>query len=113
MFYFNNTFNLSSGFAVPRQPCNVTVLRLTSASMRVTWEKLTLVELKGLGSYVIRYIRSDRKEQAQENVITVSWTESNITIGNLQPGVQYDITVAASNKRGTSCECPTLKSSPL
>ena len=63
------------------------------------------MEMNGLGSYVIRYIRSDRKGRTQENVITVSWTESNITIDNLQPGVKYDVTVAASNKGGTSCEC--------
>ena len=77
--------------------------------MRVSWDRLTLVELKGLGSYVIRYIRSDRKEQTQEKVITVSWTKSNITIDNLQPGVQYDVTVAVSSEGGISCECITLK----
>lgn len=61
--------------------------------------------MKGLGSYVISYIRSDRKEQTQENVVTVSWDESNITIDNLQPGIQYDVAVAVSTKLGKSCEC--------
>lgn len=77
--------------------------------MRVSWDRLTLVEMKGLGSYVISYIRSDRKEQTQENVVTVSWAESNITIDNLQPGIQYDVTVAVSNKLGKSCECACMQ----
>ena len=82
---------------VPPAPKNVSVVRFNSTTIGISWVKYTLVELKGLASYVITYsiVISTRKRQFG-GTITVPWTNNTAIITNLQPGAQYDITVQTS-----------------
>ena len=89
---------------VPPRPQNVVVSRLDSTTIAVSWTKLTLVELKGLASYVITYnvIIPTRKKQEFRGMTNVSWMESSVFLSNLQPGAQYDVTVSIVTSAGTS-----------
>ena len=91
-------------FSVPPRPENVVVSRLDSTTLAVSWTRLTLVELKGLARYVITYsvVIPTRRRQEFRGMTNVSWTESSVFLSNLQPGVQYDITVSLVTSTGTS-----------
>ena len=83
---------------------NVKVVRFDSITIGVSWTKFTLVELKGLASYIVTYnlvIPGSRKRQVG-GTITVPWTENHVIISNLQSGAQYDITVTTSTLAGMS-----------
>ena len=89
---------------VPPRPQNVIVSRLDSTTIAVSWTKLTLVELKGLASYIITYnvVIPTRKKQEFRGMTNVSWTESSVFLSSLQPGAQYDVTVSIVTSAGTS-----------
>lgn len=72
-------------------------------TIRVSWTKLTLVDLKGLANYVVTYdiIISSRKREFG-GMITVPWTNSSAVITNLQPGAQYIVSVKTSTSTGIS-----------
>ena len=93
-----------SQFQFPPRPQNVVASRLDSTTIAVSWTKLTLVELKGLASYVITYnvIIPTRKKQEFRGMTNVSWTENSVFLSNLQPGAQYDVTVSIVTSAGTS-----------
>ena len=88
---------------------NVVVIRFDSTTIGVSWSKFTLVELKGLASYIVTYniVIGSRKRQLG-GMITVPWTENRVIIPNLQPGAQYDITVSTSTLAGMSGTYPML-----
>ena len=77
--------------------------KINSTAINVTWDKQTLVELKGLADYTIEYstAASNRKRQLS-GVVTVPWTESHVVVTNLTPGVQYDVSVSVSTSVGMS-----------
>ena len=87
----------------PPAPRNVTVVRFDSTTIGISWVKFSLVELKGLASYVVTYdiIISSRKRQLSGSV-TVPWTNNTVIISNLQAGAQYDVTVQTSTSAGMS-----------
>lgn len=89
---------------MPPAPENVVVVRLDSTTLAVSWNKFTLVELKGLASYVITYdvVIPSRKRQQFRGTVNVSWTENSVFITNLQSGAQYDVTVSISTSVGMS-----------
>ena len=82
---------------------NVVVVRFDSTTIGVSWSKFTLVELKGLASYIVTYkiVIGSRRRQLG-GMVTVPWTENQVVISNLQPGAQYDITVTTSTLAGMS-----------
>ena len=89
--------------SVPPSPMNVVVSRFDQNTIGVSWTKFTLVELKGLASYIVTYniVIGSRKRQLG-GTITVPWTDDCVIIPNLQPGAQYDITVSTSTQAGMS-----------
>lgn len=78
------------------------VSRINSTVIEVTWDRLTLVELKGLAEYVIQYSQMTTKRRQSGDIVTVPWTENNLVISNLIPGIEYSVTVSASTSVGTS-----------
>ena len=88
----------------PPTPKNVVVYKINSTAINVTWDKQTLIELKGLADYTVEYSMavSNRKRQILSGVVTVPWTESNVLITNLTPGVQYDVSVSVATSVGMS-----------
>lgn len=82
---------------------NVRVTQFSVTTIRVSWTKLTLVDLKGLANYVVTYdiIISSRKREFG-GMITVPWTNSSAVITNLQPGAQYIVSVKTSTSTGIS-----------
>ena len=88
----------------PPPPENVVVARFDPTAIAVSWTKFTLVELKGLASYVVSYnlVIPSRKRQQFRGVVNVSWTENSVFLSNLQPGAEYDITVYTVTSGGES-----------
>ena len=90
---------------MPPPPENVVVVRFDSTSIGVSWMKFTLVELKGLASYIVTYniIIGSRKRQTElGGTMTIPWTQNQVIIRNLQPGAEYDVTVSTSTTTGMS-----------
>ena len=87
----------------PPSPRNVVVFKINSTALNVTWDKQTLVELKGLADYIVVYSPVVPKKKRQSSkMVTVPWTESHVIITNLTVGAQYDITVSVSTSVGMS-----------
>lgn len=83
----------------------MTVARYNSTTIGVRWAKFTLVELKGLASYIVTYsiiILSRKRHTEFSGTIDVPWTSSSVFITNLQPGAEYDISVRTSTSAGMS-----------
>ena len=99
-----NIYNkLLQCFSVPIQPGNVMVVRENSTTMRVSWDQLTLVELRGFANYTVTYTIAGGSGQAQvEHSVTVPWTANSVVIRNLQPGAGYNIIVNARTSNGMS-----------
>ena len=90
---------------MPPPPNNVVVVRFNSTSIRVSWTKFTLVELKGLANYIITYtiIIDSRKRQSEVGgTVIVPWTQNQIILSGLQSGAEYDVTVKTSTAAGMS-----------
>ena len=81
------------------------VFKINSTALNVTWDKQTLVELKGLADYIVEYSPaiSERRQ-----MVTVPWTESHVIITNLTLGAQYDITVSVITSVGMSGKLLTI-----
>ena len=87
----------------PPSPENVIVYKINSTAINVTWDKQTLVELKGLADYTIEYsLAVPNRRRQSSGMITVPWTESHVVITNLTPGAQYDVSVSISTSAGIS-----------
>ena len=79
-------------------PGNVEVNRLNGTAMNVSWVPLNLVEARGfVQSYIITYQQassgSRRKRQMQTQ--QVDGRASSAVVGGLQPGVAYEVSIAA------------------
>ena len=72
----------------------------------MSWNKFTLVELKGLANYIVTYtiiIIDSRKRQSElGGTVTVPWTQNQAVISGLQSGAEYDVTVRTSTAAGMS-----------
>ena len=88
---------------MPPPPKNVLISSINSTAINVSWDKQSLVELKGLADYVIEYHRVilNRKRQINDQV-TVPWSQNHIVISNLTPGARYNVFVSASTSAGMS-----------
>ena len=92
-------------FPVPPPPENIVLVRFNPTSIGVSWNKLTLVELKGLANYIVTYtiIIDSRKRQSElGGTVTVPWTQTQVIISGLQSGAEYDVTVRISTAAGMS-----------
>ena len=79
------------------------VVREDSTTMRVSWDQLTLVELKGFGNYTVTYTIAGGSGQTQvEHSVTVPWTANSVVISNLQPGAGYNVLVNTRTSNGMS-----------
>ena len=88
---------------MPPLPSNVVIVRFDSTSIGVSWDKFTLVELKGLANYTVTYdIIIDSRKRQLGGMITVPWTQNQVIISNLQPGAEYHVTVRISTTTATS-----------
>ena len=68
----------------------------------MSWDSQTLVELKGLADYIITYYPTSSMKRQAGNTVTVAWTVNNVVISNLEPGVQYNVSVSTSTSSGIS-----------
>ena len=90
---------------MPPPPENVVLVRFNPTTIGVSWNKFTLVELKGLANYIVTYtiIIDSRKRQSEvEGTVTVPWTQNQAIISGLQSGAEYDVTVRTATKAGMS-----------
>jgi hypothetical protein len=76
------------------------VSRINSTAAEVSWDRQTLAELKGLAEYVVDYTQVASRRRQSGNRVIVPWTENNVIISNLMPGVEYTVTVSASTSAG-------------
>ena len=106
--YSNSLFryhDIFVSFPEPPLPENIVVVRFNPTSIGVSWNKFTLVELKGLANYIVTYtiIIDSRKRQSElGGTVTVPWTQNQAVISGLQSGAEYDITVRTSTAAGMS-----------
>ena len=106
--YSNSLFKCHDIFVLfpePPLPENVVVVRFNPTSIGVSWNKFTLVELKGLADYIVTYtiIIDSRKRQSElGGTVTVPWTQNQVIITGLQSGAEYDVTVRISTTAGMS-----------
>jgi hypothetical protein len=99
-------------FPEPPVPQNVVLVRFDPTSIGVSWNKFTLVELKGLANYIVTYtiIIDSRKRQSElGGTMTVPWTQNQVIISGLQSGAEYDVTVRTSTAAGMSGSCQHIK----
>ena len=86
-------------------PRGVTVTRVNNTAVTVSWEKLTLVELRGFAMYLITYTTgatSRKRQQQTSGMVMALWNESSKTIGDLPSGVQINVQVQTSSEGGRS-----------
>ena len=70
-------------YLVPPPPKDVVVVRFDSTSIGVSWTKYTLVELKGLASYIMHMQHHHWLQNELGGTITVPWTQNQVIISNL------------------------------
>ena len=102
IYYYHVIF---FSFSAPPPPENVVVVRFNPTSIGVSWTKFTLVELKGLASYIVTYtiIIDSRKRQSElGGTIIVPWSQNRVIISGLQSGAEYNVTVKTSTVAGMS-----------
>ena len=81
------------------------LVRFNPTSIGVSWNKFTLVELKGLANYIVTYtiIIDSRKRQSEVGgTVTVPWTRNQAVITGLQSGAEYNVTVTTLTAAGMS-----------
>lgn len=77
--------------------------KINSTAINITWDKQTLVELKGLADYIIEYsLAVPNRRRQSSGIVSVPWTESYVIVTNLTPGAQYDVSVSVSTSAGMS-----------
>ena len=80
------------------------VSKINSTAIIVTWEKQSLVKLKGLADYIVQYkpiVMKTRKRQL-DNTVSVPWTENHVVITNLISGAEYNVSVSVLTSAGIS-----------
>ena len=101
-------FKLLYIYPVPRvAPRNVTVVRINSTAISVSWNPLTLQEARGWPVYVV-YLQGNSQRTACE-LQSVNTSDSSVVIGNLDPASYYSVVVQVRTAAGTREE---LKSQP-
>ena len=79
-------------------PRNVTVTRINSTAIRVTWMKLSLEDARGIiVGYFISYQTVDSRTVSNT---TTSYNVSSVVISGLKTGEKYGVTVACETKVG-------------
>ena len=77
--------------------------RINSTAINVTWDKQTLVEVKGFANYIVEYRQVDQNKKRQSgDRVTVPWPATYVIISNLNPGGQYGVSVSVSTSVGIS-----------
>ena len=80
-------------------PTDVTLTRLNSTSIEVSWTPLSLVDARGLiTGYLISHETASIRDKRDS--IEVSSTTSSYTITDLTPGTVYGVTVACITEAG-------------
>ena len=88
-------------------PNNVTVVRINSTAISVSWNPLTLQEARGWPVYIVFWER--RSQRTDRAALSVNTRDSSVVIGNLDPASYYSFVVQVSTAAGTSEE---LRSQP-
>ena len=87
---------------MPPSPENLVVVRFNPTSIVVSWNKFTLVELKGLADYIVMYTIIIERQSELGGTVTVPWTQNQAVISGLQSGAEYNVTVRTSTAAGMS-----------
>lgn len=71
--------------------------------MLVEWKPLTLEEARGfITSYIVTYSSADgRRRKRATSTIEVAGDQTSVSIDDLDPNVQYSVSVAATTTAGT------------
>ena len=83
-------------------PKNVTVVRINSTAISVSWNPLTLQEARGWPVYMV-YLLSNSQRTACD-FQSVDTSDSSVVIGNLDPASYYSVIVQVGTAIGTSEE---------
>lgn len=79
-------------------PRNITVTRINSTAIRVTWMKLSLEDARGIiVGYFISYQTVDSRTVSNT---TTSYNVSSVVISGLRVGEKYGVTVACETEAG-------------
>lgn len=78
------------------------VSRISSTALNVSWDKQTLVELKGLAEYLVEYSEASSVKRQSARAVIVPWTETSVIISDLMAGVEYSVTVSVATSAGMS-----------
>ena len=79
-------------------PRNVTVTRINSTAIRVTWMKLSLEDARGIiVGYFISYRTVDSRTVSNT---TTSYNVSSVVISGLRVGEKYGVTIACETEAG-------------
>ena len=85
-------------FAVPgAPPQSVAVSSISSYSIKVSWGKVLCDQRNGeITGYQVNYT-----SVSDDEIVTVTGNETNVTLSDLQPYTDYSISVAAMTVNGT------------
>lgn len=88
-------------FSVPSvAPSGVSLIRLNSTTLRVSWQQLSLDDARGfITNYTVTYMASGGSRR-QLTMVTVSADESSAIIPGLPPSVRYGVSVRAWTSAG-------------
>ena len=87
----------------PPPPENITVSRINQTAMSVSWTPIDITIARGkILHYIITYSAQRSTRQDNTNSVTVPNNQSQVTIGGLQAGVTYIVTVNAATSVGES-----------
>ena len=84
--------------------------------MLVEWKPLTLEEARGfITSYIVTYSSTEsRRRKRTTSTVEVAGDQTSATIDDLDPNVQYSVSVAAITTAGTGVSSdPIIPSSKL
>ena len=71
------------------------MIRLNASAMNVSWVPLNLVEARGIvQGYIITYQQASSRRKRQMQMVQVDGSASYAIVGELQPGVAYEVTVS-------------------
>jgi len=86
-----------------RSPNNVEFER-SGTSVSVSWEPLSLFEVRGFPIYTVTLVPSSGNgrvtRKSNDGVIRKTTNESHIVVGGLDPKLEYDVTVAVGTGAG-------------
>ena len=89
--------NYSPTSAPSTVPGNVEVIRINGTAINISWVPLNLVEARGfIRGYIITYqqVSNGSRHRRQAQMMQVDGSASYTLVGDIQPGVAYNVTVA-------------------